>query len=688
MSRFLHIKNEAGAAEILIHGPIGKSIWSDEGVSGEDFTNALNKFPAGQKVTVGINSQGGSVADGLAIYNAIDRRSDDITARVDGYALSIASVFPLAASKVVSPKSSIWMIHKAHMWSNGNADQLRKDAEMLDTHDSVIATAYAMKTGKSESDVESAMESETWMTGEEAVAWGLADEMTEDTPSLASFDTTKFKNCPTNFRAVIACGNTKLAAAMAAKLSAPSQGAASHQNNNDNMKKTIIALLKKHGIEAADNESDEQLQAKLDRIPKREDPPTPPPTTPPTGTIDLASIQAAFLASERKRITAEVKRAAEGKIPNDKLGWWIDLAVKDEAKTLEQIESMSAQHVGGNPIGIVFAGVDNPMDEIRKEKNPATRFKRVRDDFKALFDDACARDMRRSGRVEASNTYSATLVTNFLIDGAVTKLQNKWAALRTFVRDYSTDRYKPLATGQLKFVSAGPSVQTDATNFESGNSTVDPCSITVHQYSSSINVSNSDLNSGLRMENLMEIGISKLADKIIEVATAPITTANFTTNAALTRSAGSFNWSDMQTLWGQLKKSTTHNALLDGEYLAQIINVPTQFQKSGVVPGTQWAEFGWDNIALNTDWTGAGTNVRGFACNPQAIGAVAGLPLVPPTIPGQTLTETSAIVPGVEIAIGSYSWFSLASRTMWMSYDIMFGAQLLDETAGVIIKSA
>src|SRR5213076_3629685 len=82
----------------------------------------------------------------------------------------------------------------------------------------------------------------------------------------------------------------------------------------------------------------------------------------------------------------------------------------------------------------------------------------------------------------ASNTYSATLVTQFLLDGAVTKLQNLWAPLRVFSRDYSQDRYKPRATAQLKFVTAGGTTQKNATNFESGDAIVSNVQIAVDQY--------------------------------------------------------------------------------------------------------------------------------------------------------------------------------------------------------------
>ena len=112
--------------------------------------------------------------------------------------------------------------------------------------------------------------------------------------------------------------------------------------------------------------------------------------------------------------------------------------------------------------------------------------------------------------------------------------------------------------------------------------------------------------------------------------------------------------------------------------------MPTQFQRSGVEPGAAWSAFGWDNLALNTNWAGAGANVRGFYCNPQAVGVVAGLPLEGKST---TLAQSEYTIPGIELTVQVNSWFSLATRTMWCSFDCMFGAALLDNTAGGLITS-
>lgn len=259
-------------AEILVHGPIGRSFWSEDGITGKDFTDALNQFPIGQKVTVGINSQGGSVGEGLAIYNAILRRAADITCRIDGYAISIASVIPLAASKVISPESSIWMIHNAWSWfegGQGNAEDMRKIAElanksaaMLDKHDDVLVGAYvtsstARSKNKSENEFTKAMAEETWLTGAEAVEWGLADEASETTADLdaldfSGMDAKAFKKIPLNFRSrILASGKTPISAL-------PPQGKAQHktQTEDPNMNRAQrIALLNGWGVMVKDEAS-------------------------------------------------------------------------------------------------------------------------------------------------------------------------------------------------------------------------------------------------------------------------------------------------------------------------------------------------------------------------------------------------------------------------------------------------
>ena len=210
------------------------------------------------------------------------------------------------------------------------------------------------------------------------------------------------------------------------------------------------------------------------------------------------------------------------------------------------------------------------------------------------------------------------------------------------------------------------------------DSTVGNIEVTPHQITVSFQVSNADLNSGLRMENLVEINAKKFASAVMAAALAPVTTANFP--VALTSAAAAFGFGDLATLQASLKKSSEKNLILDGAYLARVANSPGFFQSAGNVggPTNGWKAFGWDLITQNTDWTGADPNVVGFACNPQAIAAAIGLPVETP-IPGNILERKDITLDNLDIQIAAYAWFNTSTRTLWASYDCVAGFALGDD---------
>lgn len=728
--------------EFIINGPIGKSWWDDSGTSSKEFREAFAKVPAGTKIHVRINSEGGSVADALEIYNVIRARTADVTCYVDGYALSSASIIALSGGRTITPHSSIVMIHEPWSMTVGDETDHRKAADMLSKHGDTIAQIYARKTGKPAADMRELMRVESWFTGQEAITNGLADAMsdTAECPECGhlqctecSFDGDNVRCCACNNSSEASDWDSDMGEAEAStafnfkgldlssfnnvpehvrdlvagkRFTAPAMAGAvtNHQSpiHKTMDKAKILAALKKAGVELAENASDEDILSAFTSI-------AGPITASGDGsnsgadnatrntsadTTEVALLRAQLDDEKRIRITAEVKRRGEHRIENKNLQWWINLAMKNEAEVFAQIDSLPIARPGGEPLGISQVSiVESRLEEIRKMPVAAKRYESLKAEWNGLIADAITRDQRQRLAPMAGNTYSASLVTQFLIDGAVTKLQHRWAALRAFSRDYSTDRYKPRATGQLKFATSGNTVEKNATNFETGDSVVTNVQIAVDQYTSKFHVSNDELNSGLRMENLVEVNIAALADKILYVAFAPLATGNFTTNAAIVRSAAAFNFSDMADAWGKLKKSPIKNAVLDGEYMARIINQPALFQAAGIEGGEGWKKFGWDGVHLNTNWSGhhdgaADQNIRGLFCNPQALGAVAGLPLTPPNIPGNVLQEGTMVVPDVDISVATFNWFSTATRTMWISFDLMFGSSLLDESAGVLLLSS
>lgn len=736
----LEVRNESGKPpEIVLLGSVGKSWWDDSGISEQEVRDAINTIPKGTKFNIRINSEGGSVKEGLGIYNALKSRSEDSTCYVDGYALSIASVIPLGAGKVVSPSSAIWMSHKAWTYSQGNSDDMQREVDCLKEHDKMLAEIYSKETGKSVEEWEKLMAAETWVRGSKAVEFGLADEGDEDS------DNTQASHPPIHSAYLSRCKNAgpeilnaiSARTALALKtISAHPSGAVhtNKQNLQDQMKEKALAQLKEWGVNVPDNSTDEQIFALLTagkpgKAAAQADNKTETASTDVAALTKSIEAQSKLIEAQNKRFEEMEKRAKAEKIANFKTrfdGFVAEAKITaDEAtemqstaealldagqeakaeKLVSTIANRAPAVFGAGSLGHVQILSENPLEKIFAEKDPAKRHATMQADWDGIIADAFARDDRgdkcrvvspqfkNNGRVQNGNTYSATLVTAFLGDGATTILQKKLASLAAFSKNWSTDRYKPLATGQLKKVTVGSTTQTNATNFESGDSTVTNVQCTVAQYTQSFQVSNADVNSGLRMQDLVKINSSAFGNKLMQVATAPITEANFANynSGSYIAAPAAFGWSDMALIWGALKNANERQAVLDGEYIGMLNNQPTFFQNTGI-GGSAAMNFGWDGISLNTEWTGAGTGVRGFACDPQALGTVIGLPLTPTAvgsnIPGGTLSEATFQVPGLNITVALYVWFSLSSRTLWSSYDIILGAAALDTTAGVIIKAA
>ncbi|WP_419900640.1 head maturation protease, ClpP-related [Roseomonas sp. USHLN139] len=155
-------------AEILLYDEIG--YW---GVTASDFTAALASV-GDQPVRVRINSPGGDVFDGLAMYNALLAHKPGVETVVDGLAASMASVIALAG-KLTMQSASMYMIHKAWTITGGNEHDLAQVGGVLAKIDGQLAAVYAARTGKPVDEIVGAMAAETWYTADEAKAAGFAE---------------------------------------------------------------------------------------------------------------------------------------------------------------------------------------------------------------------------------------------------------------------------------------------------------------------------------------------------------------------------------------------------------------------------------------------------------------------------------------------------------------------------------
>lgn len=173
-------------AEVLIYGEIGDDLFG--GVSAATFAAELKKAGRLDRITLRINSPGGSVFDGMAIYNTLQAHPAQVETHIDGLAASAASIVAMAGQRIYAAENSILMIHSPWALVIGSADEMRAMAASLDKIGEGMAKTYARRTGKSIGEMQKWMEAETWFSAEEAIAAGLADEIAEPMKVAASWD--------------------------------------------------------------------------------------------------------------------------------------------------------------------------------------------------------------------------------------------------------------------------------------------------------------------------------------------------------------------------------------------------------------------------------------------------------------------------------------------------------------------
>ena len=171
------------AAEISIYDEIGM-----RGVTAKQFIGDLKALGDVKDITVSINSPGGSVFDGLAMYNALSASAANITAKVMGVAASIASIVLMSAKKIEMPENSFLMIHNPRNGLEGEASDMREMADILDKIQASMVAIYVARTGKSEDEIRALMDAETYMTAEEALAFGFCDEVIPAVEAKAAFE--------------------------------------------------------------------------------------------------------------------------------------------------------------------------------------------------------------------------------------------------------------------------------------------------------------------------------------------------------------------------------------------------------------------------------------------------------------------------------------------------------------------
>lgn len=203
--------DDDGPARIDVFDEIGGGGWFSDGVTAAGFVEQLAAIPAARALEIHINSPGGDVFDGLAIYNSIAARPGPVTTVVDGLAASAASFIAQAGKTRLASPGSMLMIHDASGLCIGNAADMRELAGLLDQVSGNLADIYAAHAGGTAAAWREAMVAETWYKAADAVEAGLADRLAErpaPAGATARFDLGVFARVPPWARAQAAACKT------------------------------------------------------------------------------------------------------------------------------------------------------------------------------------------------------------------------------------------------------------------------------------------------------------------------------------------------------------------------------------------------------------------------------------------------------------------------------------------------
>jgi len=179
MKKWFKFKNQTEEkANLDIFDQIGLDWWGD-GITAKTFNRELSRVTA-KEIDLHIDSPGGEIHDGFAIYNALKEHPAKINVIVDGLAASIASVIAMVGDTITMHKNSMLMIHEPWGGVSGNSTEMRKYADLLDKLKAQIIDVYTSRTGMDKEETTSLMDAESWLTADESVDFGFADTIIEN----------------------------------------------------------------------------------------------------------------------------------------------------------------------------------------------------------------------------------------------------------------------------------------------------------------------------------------------------------------------------------------------------------------------------------------------------------------------------------------------------------------------------
>lgn len=689
---------------ILIHSQIGKDWWSDDGIASKEFTEALQQIPVGRKIRVRVNSEGGNVHDGLAIYSALAERRKDVTVYVDGAAASIASVIALAGSKTVMPKHALMMIHNPWSRVTGDEHTLRKAADMLKIHGDAIANVYVDRTKRPKAELLAMMDAETWMTGETAVAMGFATDATDDNVS-ASISPSILNAAPEAIR------NSVQQASRARSVSG---------NSNDQLmnREQILALLKRHGISVDAKATDAELQALLDTTlaratapaasvttPQAATPapaqPTPTPTTAPAAATDptILAMQSQLDALRRERDAERTNRIGrdvdalitENRIPANSRDEWVKRATADET-VLNALRALPQNIPGTSPVNSIRITAEDPtvicneLSAIRTRVSAANRFDpNAARQLGTVFANEYRRNRERVFPVLNTNTIATELKRQVILQEAIEGFAFALLPLNAFTTVLGGITLEGTNKVNVPFVDV---VGTASTAFNGtyamGNTTTGQREVTVDQrIYQAFDWTSDELRRqpALNILTHLKKRVERLGYDVVQSVLGKVTAANFG-SASFTGAASGFDSDDIADLagvcsaanWGNMRSLilsvTYHTALLKDSGIKSAL---AYGGVEGVRDGRPPRINGFDIYEANFI-PGNGQNLVGMAANPAGLLFV-NAPITPTPDVLQNLSQYEAVVdPATGATFEFRRWGSPDTDTTKQVVECNFGS--------------
>lgn len=688
-------------ATIQIFDQIGEDWFGGSGLSGKQFSDVLNEVGNGP-LLVEINSPGGNVWDGLSIYNQLRGRRAPVTTRVVGIAASIASIIALAGDKVEMADAALMMIHDPSGMASGTSEDMRKMADALDQHAEVLVGVYAKKTGRSPESIRAAMKAETWFTTAEAIQFGLVDKPIKQLAMAAKWHPRAVtKTAPPTVKTNLERGirqyeeglggsgleeATVIEARNMVKGEEPSEAKVKKAVGWWNRNERFLEAEADTPADVAANlwggaagrdwfralsaqmEEDDELSEPEDKISadgnnaisENGKASLPQPTQQPDTNM-----------SDSTTVTAAAAPAAS-----------VDFAtIMAKLSALEASMKAPAAAPAPEPVRPVIQNLGNPLLEQHKAfKAGAERRKFLIENHSELI--------RQNGihAPQNTNTFTSTLVVDYLADAVITIATNKLAMLDGFSRNVGLDNLRPRATVRVKRFTTGSVAQTNTSNFETNDdSTLAATTVSVNQITKSFSLTQQELNQGFQLADLAQGSADLFANGISDVVTALMIAGNYDSPVTI-GTAANFDTSDLPAILALAKNYRSKSLILDGGHLARLqFSATANTFPDGRFAALANGKFGFDLIAENNRWTGAVANTVGFVCGPDAIAIASGLPVG--MIAGEFIEQRVVTTANGLSALLSV-WYSRSTRSHYASYDIMFGAGVGDATQAEVLVTA